>query len=78
MRQWSVSDLSPMKELVQTLTLPTAFTKQGSQTGTHMLEKSILSVTDLEGEERPSFSNGTGKNPAEIQNNFGFYNTLLE
>lgn len=78
MRQWSVSDLSPMKELVQTLTLPTAFTKQGSQTGRHKLEKSILSVTDLAGEERPFFSNGTGKNPAELQNNVGFNNTLLE
>lgn len=58
--QQPVSDLPPIKELVPTLTLFTAFAKQESQTGIHMLEKSMLNATKSECEEG-SFSHVISK-----------------
>lgn len=52
MQQWSGSDLSPIKEFVQIVTLFIALAQQGSQIGIHVLEKNMLSVTKLKYKER--------------------------
>lgn len=44
MQQWPGSDSPPIKEFTQMLTLVIALAKQESQTGKHMLEKSVSQV----------------------------------
>jgi len=61
MQEQSGSDLPPVEEFIQTLTLLIALAKQGSHTGVHTLEKSTLSVTKLKYKERLRFSNVIGK-----------------